>query len=144
MLTTVAPLGGLSSSTLPIPDSSNILIALTAPSLLPLSRNRLLARRALIYSIFPGSKRQNVATSPSWEQDPVAMIREAMQKDYYHNHTRIALCMHIHNCRAMITQSGLACQHALYMCTYVFPQVSECVQLILIFHTFVDVLNSFL
>ena len=73
----VAPLGGLSSITRPIPASCSIVIAFTAP-LFPLSRNFLLASSALMYNIFPGSRRQNVATSLSCEIKPVAMCCEAI------------------------------------------------------------------
>lgn len=82
-LTIVAPLGGLSSITLPMPASSSILIARTAPSLLPLSLNLLLARRALIWSIFPGSNRQKVATCLSRETEPVATCCEAVETEIY-------------------------------------------------------------
>ena len=79
-LTMVAPLGGLSSITRPMPASSSILLALTAPSLFPLYLNLLVARRALMYSIFPGSRRQKAATSLSWEIEPLATCCEAITK----------------------------------------------------------------
>lgn len=68
----VVPRCGLHSITFPRPASSSIkfLIALTAPSLFPLSRKRLATRRALMCSTFPG-RRQLAASERSSVPGPV-------------------------------------------------------------------------
>ena len=53
-----SPCGFISSS----PADSNKLMALTAPSLFPLSLNVLAVSNALICRVFPGSNRQYAAT----------------------------------------------------------------------------------
>ena len=72
--TMVVPRCGLHSITDPKPASSSILIALTAPSLFPLSRKRLATRRALIWRTFPGRRRQYAASERSSDPGQVLML----------------------------------------------------------------------
>ena len=76
--TMVVPRCGLHSITDPKPASSSILIALTAPSLFPLSRKRLATRRALIWRTFPGRRRQYAASERSSDPGQVLMFEPAV------------------------------------------------------------------